>query len=398
MLRRITLVLLCLAMLSGCWSRRELNDLLIVLGIAVDWQDGKYLVSYQVVNPNEIATKSNSTYRAPGILYQEAGNTLFEASRALTTRAPRLLYYGHLQLFVVSEEIARRGLSGVVDSTLRNNEARMDYNVVVARGVNAQDILKLYTPLEKLPTYSMQQSLQRSEKEWAPSVAVNMDKMLHLIKSDGQQLVLTGIVIKGDRKKADKRTNLDGFDPAAYYQYRGLGAFKGDRLIGWLNQKASKGYSDLTDILGSTSLELPCEDKHYTGIEITSSKTKIVPKLQDGKLSYKIKLMTTGDVVENSCNSINLVDPSVFPKLEQKAAVIIKENAEAAMKWAQDHHTDIIGLGIWTKRKYPKHWKGITEQWDDVGFPAAEISYEVKIKINTTGTIGNSISPDQKGG
>ncbi|MCM3746180.1 hypothetical protein M3223_02295 [Paenibacillus pasadenensis] len=57
MLRRVTLVLLCLAILSGCWSRRELNDLLIVLGIAVDWQDGKYLVSYQVVNPNEISTK-----------------------------------------------------------------------------------------------------------------------------------------------------------------------------------------------------------------------------------------------------------------------------------------------------------------------------------------------------
>lgn len=309
-----------------------------------------------------------------------------------------MLYYGHLQLFIVSEEVARRGLSGVVDSTLRNNEARMDYNVVIARGINAEDVLKLYTPLEKIPTYSMQQALQRSEKDWAPTAAINMDKMLHLIKSDGQQLVLTGIEIKGNRKKADEKKNLEGFKPAAFFQYDGLAAFKGDRLVGWLNEKESKGYSDTTGLLISTSLELPCGNSQYTGLEINATKTKIVPKKKNGELSYTIQLYYTGDVVENSCESINLTDPSVFPVLEKKAEEILLGNAETAMKWAKTHRTDLIGLGLATKRKYPKYWKTVTEEWDDVTFPKTEVKYDVQVKINTTGTIGNSISPNQKAG
>lgn len=54
---KLTVLILCLLMLTGCWSRRELNELLIVLGIGVDWKDGEYLVSFQVVNPSEISAQ-----------------------------------------------------------------------------------------------------------------------------------------------------------------------------------------------------------------------------------------------------------------------------------------------------------------------------------------------------
>ncbi|OXM13663.1 Ger(x)C family spore germination protein [Paenibacillus herberti] len=393
MLRKTALVLACLLMLSGCWSRRELNDLLIVLGIGIDWADGEYLVSYQVVNPNEISNKSSTNSRAPGTLFQGRGNTVFEAARSLTARSPRLMYLGHLQMLVVSEEVARRGISGAVDNPLRDHEVRMDYNVVLARGARAEDLLKLYTPLEKLPTYSMQQSLKVSEKAWAPTVAINMDRMLNMLESDGQQLVLTGIEIVGDREKADKRSNLDGFEPASFYRYRGIGAFKGNRLIGWLNEKESKGYSDLTDILGSTSIEVPCENGHYTGVEVTSSNTQITPEMKNGNITFLVKIHSSGDVVENSCKSLNLIDPATFPMLEEKTASVIKDNAMAVVKWSRSHQTDILGFGSLLEKKYPAYWKKAKEEWEQGGFLDSQIKYTIEMKINTTGTIGNSVSP-----
>ncbi|SDS31636.1 spore germination protein KC [Paenibacillaceae bacterium GAS479] len=394
MLRKTVLVLTCLLILNGCWSRRELNELLIVLGIGIDWADGEYLVSYQVVNPNEISNKSRTNTRAPATLYQGRGNTVFEAARSLTARSPRLMYLGHLQMLVLGEEIARRGITGAVDNPLRDHETRMDYNVVVARGARAEDILKLYTPLEKLPTYSMQQSLRVSEKAWAPTVAINMDKMVNMLESDGQQLVLTGIEIVGNREKAEKSSNLDGFEPASFYRYRGIGAFKGNHLIGWLNEKESKGYSDLTDILGSTSIEIPCENGHFTGVEITSSNTHITPEMKNGNITFLVKIHASGDVVENSCSSIKLIDPATFPMLEKQTVSVIQGNSAAVVKWAKSNRTDILGFGSLVEKKYPSYWKQAKEDWENRGFIESQIEYRIDMKINTSGTIGNSVSPE----
>ena len=39
------------AFLSGCWNRRELNDLAIAVAAGVDWVDGRYRLTVQVANP-----------------------------------------------------------------------------------------------------------------------------------------------------------------------------------------------------------------------------------------------------------------------------------------------------------------------------------------------------------
>ncbi|QJC51078.1 Ger(x)C family spore germination protein [Paenibacillus albicereus] len=391
--KRICVVLACLLLLSGCWSRRELNDLLVVLGMGIDWEDGQYVVSFQVVNPNEISLKSKSTNRAPGTLYQGRGNTIFEAARSLTTRAPRLMYLGHLQLFVLSEEMARRGVASVIDSPLRDNEARMDYNVVIARGATAEQILELYTPLERLPTYSMQQSLRTSERSWAPTVAVTMGDVVNKLTGDGQQLVLTGIEIVGSRKQADRPGNLIGFRPAASYNYRGIGAFKGDKLIGWLDEKESKGFTDLTDNLDSTSIELPCSKTLHTGIEVTSSDTKIVPRIRGGKAEFLIQIWAQGDIVENACPQVDFSRSSTFDELEKRAEDIVRSNAEAAIRWGKRHEADLFGFGSALGRKHPEYWKQAKATWDVAGFPQANISFQIDLVIRKTGSIGNSVKP-----
>ncbi|MGN7455702.1 Ger(x)C family spore germination protein [Paenibacillus pasadenensis] len=392
---RICLVLSCLLLLSGCWSRRELNDLLVVLGMGIDWVDGQYLVSFQVVNPSEISSKTKGASRAPGTLYQGRGNTIFEAARSLTTQAPRLMYLGHLQLFVLSEEIARRGVASVIDSPLRDNEARMDYNVVIARGATAAEILDLYTPLERLPTYSMQQSLRTSERSWAPTVAVTMSDMINKLSDDGQQLVLTGIEIEGSRKQAGRPSNLTGFRPAASYNYRGIGAFKGDKLIGWLNEKESKGFTDLTDNLDSTSIELPCSPTGYTGIEVTSSVTRLMPRLRDGKPEFLVKIWAQGDVVENACSMVDFNRDATFVDLEKRSENIVRSNAEAAIRWAKRHETDVLGFGSALAKKHPAYWERARDDGNSSGFSQAAIVFDIDVVIRKTGTIGNSVKPKE---
>lgn len=389
-MRKIMITLICLVMLSGCWSRRELNDLLIVLGYGIDIEDGKYLVSYQVVNPSEISAQKNAGNLSPVTLYQGRGNTLFEAARALTAQVPRKVYLGHLQLFVISEEVARKGISGFVDSFLRDNELRLDFNVVVARGTPASDILKLYTPLEKLPTNSMVNSLETSAKNWAPTISVTMDDVLNKLSSNGVELALTGIRIIGDAEIGSSKINVELIKPPSRYSYTNIAMFKEDKLVGWLSEQESKGYTDITDVLESTSIKIPCGDGKYVGIEVTSSDSKLESTVSNDNPEVTIHIDLQANIVEKQCHDINLTDPSVIAKIQSQADQDVLNNATAAIEKAKRKKSDILGFGRQIEKDHPRYWKKVEKQWSDVYFPQTKVHIDIKLLIRQTGTTGNT--------
>ncbi|WP_028548469.1 Ger(x)C family spore germination protein [Paenibacillus sp. UNC451MF] len=390
MMYRIAVIVLCLLMLTGCWSRRELNDLLIVLGVGIDWEDGEYLVSFQVVNPSEISMQKKSGERPPSTLYQGRGKTLFEAARSLTAEAPRKVYMGHLQIYVIGEELARRGISEFIDNAMRDNELRMDFNLVVAKGMKAENVLKLYTPLEKLPSYSMQQSLRTSAKSWAPTVAITLDEVLNKLSGDGQELALTGINMIGSPKVGETKKNIERFLPPSRFRYTGMAAFKDDKLIGWLNEKESKGYTDITNNLDSTSIEIACGGQNYMGIEVTSSDSKLKTKVQNGVPEVNIHIRAEANIVDRACKDVNLTDPETIKRLQDETKQIIQSNAVAAVKRAKKMKSDILGFGSQLGKDYPDFWRQAKDNWNEDGFPRTKVHYEIDLFIRKTGTIGNS--------
>lgn len=388
---KITIVLLILLLLlTGCWSRRELNELLIVIGVGVDWEDGEYLVSFQVVNPSEISAQRRGGDRPPSTVFQGRGKTMFEAARSMTAEAPRKVYLGHLKLYVIGETLAKRGIKDFIDNSFRDNEYRMDFNIVVARGTKAENILKLYTPVEKLSSHSMQQSLETSQNSWAPTVAITLDELLNKLSDKGNQLALTGIKIIGDQAVGESRKNVEVFQPPSRFRYTGIAAFKDDKLIGWLNEDESKGYTDITDNLDSTSLEIACGEQKYMGVEITSSKAKLKTSLRSGMPEVEISIMAESNIVDRPCRDIDLSDPKTISQLEEKGKQIIQAHVEAAVARAKKMKTDILGFGNQLGKDHPAYWKSVKQQWDDDIFPQTKVHCNIQMFIRRTGTTGNT--------
>jgi spore germination protein KC len=387
---KLAVIILCLLMLTGCWSRRELNELLIVLGVGVDWEDGEYLISFQVVNPSEISAQRKGGERPPSTLFQGRGKTIFEAARSLTAEAPRKVYMGHLQLYVISETLARRGLKDFIDNSFRDNELRMDFNIVVARGTKAENILKLYTPLEKLSSHSMQQSLQTSQKNWAPTVAITLDEVLNKLSEPGFELALTGIKIIGEPQMGESKENVESFLPPSRFRYTGIAAFKEDKLIGWLDQQQSKGYTDITDNLDSTSIDVACGGHKYMGIEVTSSDTKLKTKIQNSLPEVDVQVWAEANIGDRPCNDVDLTDPATIKHLQEEAEKIVQSNIEATVDRAKQIKSDIVGFGNQLGKDHPDYWEQVKDDWNDETFPKAKVHYDIQVLIRQTGTIGNS--------
>ncbi|UZM97818.1 hypothetical protein OL548_22945 [Lysinibacillus sp. MHQ-1] len=54
-----TICLLCILtlLLSGCWSKRELNELAIVVALGIDKVEDEFEITVQIVDPSEVSMR-----------------------------------------------------------------------------------------------------------------------------------------------------------------------------------------------------------------------------------------------------------------------------------------------------------------------------------------------------
>lgn len=386
--------LVLLLFTTGCWSRRELNDLAIVTAIGVDKMDNKFHLSVQVADPGEVAAQKGTSGRSPVTMYHAKGDTVFEAIRKMTTVTPRKLYFAHIRIFVISEELAKEGIGKILDFFSRDHEIRTDFYMVVSKGAKAQDILSVITPLEKIPSTKMFTSLEVSEKAWAPTVSIQLDELITDLVREGRHAVLTGIRIQGDLQASKGRQNVETINAPSNLQYEGIAVFRYDKLSGWLNEDESKGYSYLTDKLNSTVVEIACPKGGKMGVEVIRSKTNVKGKVKGDKPEVEVTIHTEANIADVEC-SIDLTKTQMIYELEKRVEQAMKHKAELTVSKAKQLQCDILGFGEAIHRGEPEFWKKVKKEWDK-RFKDLQVKINVDVKIRRLGTIGDSFLNDIK--
>ncbi|GHI00423.1 hypothetical protein AM1BK_39650 [Neobacillus kokaensis] len=359
--------------------------------MGIDKADEQYIVTAQVVNPGEIAAKDGGGGKVPVVVFQEKGETIFEAIRRITTVSPRKLYFSHLRFLVYGEEVAREGIGETLDSLTRDQELRTDFYITVAKGAKGGDILKVLTALEKIPVNQLYDSLEASLRNWAPTVTVTLDKLITELISDGMNAKLTGITLIGDEEEGEVLDNVQRTIPHTKLKYQDIAVFKGDRLVGWLNEAESKGLNDALGNVKSTIVEVPCPEKGLAGIEIVRTKSKIKTELSKGKPKGFVKFEAEANVGNVQCKTLDLTNPKTIRDLETKTENEIKGAIQAALKVAQDdYQADIFGFGEALHRSNPDYWKKVKNNWKQQHFKDLPVELNIKVKIRRIGTIKNS--------
>lgn len=384
------LALAFLLPLTGCWDRRELNELAISLALGIDKIDDRYQVTVQVVQPGEVATqKGGGGQTTPVTVYRTDGVTLFEAVRKMTRFSPRKIYAAHLRVAVFGEAIAREGIGYALDLLSRDYEFRTDFFLLVAKESTAEQTLNVLTPLEKIPANKIFNSIQTAAKVWAPVLIVTLDKFVTDIEGDGKNPVLSGIKVIGDPEKGKTKDNVNRLQPSARLRNFGIAAFRKDKLVGWLNVTESKGYNYITNNVKSTVGHIPCPDGGHIALEVINSKAKLKSGIKNGRPRLAVELFVEENVGEVQCR-IDLTRSESIRELEQQAEQTLTGILESAINVAQKKfRSDIFGFGAAVHRSDPASWKSMKADWDS-RFAEADVDVIVRAKIKRTGTIGNS--------
>jgi spore germination protein KC len=390
----VLITIILIPILTGCWNRRELNELALVVAMSIDKSENQYLISAQVVDPGEVSVSARGGGRAPVTTYDEKGKHLFEAVRRMTTVSPRKLYWSHLQMLVISEEVAKDGLNNILDFFTRDNEFRKDFYIVVSKDIQAKEILRNLTSIEKIPAHKMRSSLETSERAWAPTVAIQLDELIAALTSDGINPILTGISIHGNGPKGESVENVQRIQPFARLKYKNIAVFKKDKLIGWLNENESKGYNYIMDNVRSTVGHIPCEKKGELVVEIIRSKTKIKGKVVNGKPKIDISLSSEANIGEVSCH-VDLTKPDAITQLEKNTDKVNVDTVKNSINKAKELGVDVFGFGEVIHRADPKAWKSLKNNWDKE-FVQVPVTIHSEFKIRRTGAVNQSFLQQEK--
>lgn len=386
MKRKLIILLIIPFLMTGCWNYSELNTIAIVTGFSVDYENDEYNVSMLIANSkkNESSSKEGESQTT---VYSGSGKTLSDAIKEIERKSPKSVYIGHLSVVVISEDVAKKGILDMSDLLLRSAESRKKFYFLQARDSSARDILSLVMPLESFPSHGIAALLKTTSEAQAITTTVPYSYFITDVLKTGVNPTLPTVEIIGDADEGKKSSSLETTKIKTYLKVSDLAIFKDDKFVSY----AENDDSQMINILNSNTNSLLTtvnNDNLSIGFNLTGLKanTDLVDPAH-----IKIKVTGKADIREIN-NKINLEESKTVDEIQE----ILNKNLKGRLKDTLDtvqykYKTDVFGYGNIIYKEYPKLWKKIEKDWDDVYFPKVNVEIDTDIKIVSTGSLKQTI-------
>jgi spore germination protein KC len=373
-IRILTPIFLCF-FLTSCVGKREITDLAIVLAVGLDKgsKEGSVKVTTQLARPADARGQTGAPSGQTGepvLSLVAEGNTIFEAVRNLSSYSSRRVFWAHNFVIVVNEELAKEGISDILDFFTRNPELRMKTWIVVTPD-KAGEVVSTMSGLEVVPGETLQKLFRYTKlSNLAPQSEI-MDTLAAFLNKSSQPFLARVFLdkVKVSNEKPEKGASIKQI------KLEGAGIFKGDKLVGVLKGNETRGVLFFREKLESGIITIPCTDteKEDISIELENQKFDVKPILKNNTITFTANLETVVSVVEAGC-PFSIDNQKQVNKLEDQIESTIK-------KIQQEYKADVLELGKVLNNKYPAKWKQVEDKWADI-FPSVEITVHVDTKIS----------------
>nr|WP_249435836.1 Ger(x)C family spore germination protein [Paenibacillus sp. Marseille-Q4541] len=368
------MLLLLSVLLTGCWDRREINDVAFVVGTALDKEEDKYRTTLQITIPGQVAgPEGGGNGENPWFLRSVASDSLRGATLIMQTETPRKIFFSHRRSLLFGEALAREGISTILDSFGRLPENRLSALPVVTRG-DAYQVLSAEPQIEQYPGEAIRELVfSYLKKPWTMKTLVN------LILEEGIDPVmpLISTVESVPSSVAEPKKGLG---------IAGLAVFREDQLVGLINKEHAVGILLAMD--QASNIELPVNAPKGKGkifFSINENNAEFTPIVHsDEDITMKITIDARMSITTNESN-YDTTEEANIKELEHEMNEMVKKMMETNIENLQNYKSDILGFGRLLKTEHPKLWARIKDRWDQI-YPEITIEVEPKFRLENTGT------------
>ncbi len=401
----LILTLMVTILVSGCWSRREIDKLAFVGSIAVDQADDSEMleVTIQVILPGALTGGGGQAGMGGGgggagmgkvWLVSEKAPTVFEAVKRINNISANHLFFGHMTSVIIGEKLARKGVKDVLDNFDRMSELRRNIWILIAPG-KAKDILEARPKLQGVASLAIEGLfIHQTDTSFSyPSSLNNFLIMLSSRSTDPVAARVTTISV-GHRTPGEPPWEAGRKE----IKIEGAAIFKQDKLVGWLDGRETRGVLWLHNKFkyGTITFPNPRGNHKFMTFEIYGGKRKIHTSMEDGELFVNLDISCKGNMVEQDSNA-DILSQELFIEKENVQAFNsgiasqVKQEISAAMDKAREYKVDILGLGERFYIEHPQEFKKLQADWPEI-IANANVNVVVDVKVRRTGLINRSIN------
>ncbi|MFD5020325.1 Ger(x)C family spore germination protein [Paenibacillus sp. NPDC058367] len=386
---RILLVLMVLFTQPGCWSSKEIEDLSVYTGLALDkgepntlerefeerggsyQKHNKVTATVQIVPERTIGNsgKDGETPKTHFNNISETGDSLLEVFRQFSIRQNRPIIGHHLKVIVISEDLVQKEkIRRLMDFVLRDNDIRPSCLIFLSQG-RASDTLM--TTSEEIPSFRLAEMVHnnfRTSKVMKGITLSNLDALMY----SKQSFVLQNVV-----------------ETHGEVEFSGAGIIKGDtgHWIGNLDQHDVESIAWIKGDIKGGSIKAYDQSNDSITYEIKSVKSKItLNETDDKKISFHVAIESTGRLIEDWDVKEHSSNVGYFKELEKIFEEKLTQHINSLIhKMQSTYKVEVAGFGDWYSIEKPHVWKQIKDHWDEE-FTRIPVTFDLKLKITDFGS------------
>lgn len=364
--------------LAGCWNYRGLNEMTIVAGMAVDEaDDGQYLMTFEVMDLSQptktVGPKSN-------LVFAEGGSML-EAIRNAKRQLASKMYFGNMQIMVISHQIARKeGLDAILDFALRDSEMRETMELVVSGEETARAILSSDQKTSGAVSYDISRIIREDAKVTGSVFSAQFYRIYNDFRTPGMSVVLPVFYLASEPDSDQKHVE-------AY----GSAAFRNSLMAGFFSAEETKYLLMANGSLsgGVLTLYVPEITPNNISLEIKKADHSISYENNNGKISMKLDIKINAYFAEFPHDKSE-GDYPVLDQVERSAEKLVQDNLRSVIRKLQtQYQSDVLGMGSLIYRTNLPLWKQISGQWDQI-YQTLPVDITVAIHLTNTAMVRES--------
>lgn len=355
------LLLVCFtaAFCNGCWDRKDFNRLAIAQAVAVDYEDGQYELTVQLLMPNAIedTVSSDSVWIING-----QGNSVGDALEALAMRAPREIYLAHLDIVLLGEGLLQEGVEDGFEFMLKQAALRRRTNLLAVEG-KAGDVLQAKAQLADVDIYYLTNLIRDQNRQVNNSEAILNDYYLTMQNGLAEGLVIPRVEVENEQS----------------IRLQGAALVADKKLLEWVDQSWLSSYHWITGGKELMTLSDLGPAQGDVTLELRKKKCKW-EMVTEEPLQVRAKLQAQMAIVENDLQTeqLSLEEIKALQQEVQAAAETeIKRQMEAYIAQMQQTGCDTLRLGRWLRAWHP----ALAQEKD---WPQLFSTIKIDVQLETT--------------
>ncbi len=350
---KILIICLLPFLITGCYDRKELDDLAYVIALGMDKGENENLnITYQIAIPLKISGTDSKSGKENYTNYTVSAPSLYLGNSEVNTLTSKEVNLSNVKLIVYSEDLAKEDLTGHISELIANVDIRPKTTLAICKG-KSEDFLSEISPvLEASPArfYELFFSSSNYTNKTISSELIDFYTSAQNIQQDAHAIILENKKEEDSEKSSNQDSNSSE-QKNTKIETTGIAVFNGGTMIGEIPITQALPHLIIKNDLNQGVIGIP---DIYSGDETVSlsispsRKNSIKVYYQDSVPHAQITAHINAHILSSE-STTDYIDKENRNTLKESLEQEISKQICEYLILLKELNSDIVGIGNYAK-------------------------------------------------